>query len=1198
MRNLKKVLALVLALAMALSVMASAFTAPELSEEAQAEYDAMTAAQQNAFYVASALGLVKGYTDGTYRPEGTLTRAEFATMVYRAKTGDTEGTGSLFASADVSMFKDSIDTWAVPYIAYAYSAGIIAGYVDGTVRAANPVKGLEAAKMLLTALGYDAEIEGLVGPTYYANTIKLGSAVGLFNGVKGDLYAEITRADAFVMFVNALSASTVSYVGGVATPKTETLNSEDVITLGEEGFDLLDVEAILVATEDVALGAYWRNIIANGNAYGMTYEKYDVAPAGYARFVYRDYVSTNAANAGATYTDRVITVALGDQVAKFAELGEKYRLLVTDLSPVYNENEFRVLYGYPVAAANDGYYKVTTGEVNGLAASVIEKMEARANGVEKDYTVFVNGSAVTFEAAKAYAGKASTAPYKAVDNDNDGVVDALFIYDYTIGTVSAIDGNNVTVVGAGLGKIELANAAELAVGDYVAVYSDTDGKYAKKLEVKETNVTGYNADGYTIGGEKKTAGAYMSDSSKSLLGSETAAITDTVYKFVFDGSYIVNVEFTENTRYAKYALVDFIHDDSTATSYLGYPMVRLYTEDNEYVMAYVKTVDGYQVYDYQHFVGLNESLVTGELVTYELDGDYVYINTVASKATFEGNTVSTAYDFTYNRATDTWVGTTTNSQIAMKDTFGVVFVTYDGDDAQGAIGEHYRAYYNGEFQPNFYNAIEANIADGNEDLVVYVAQNGVNYIKAAVISFNHPNLDLPGLPTTRANDNFSIIKNSYVEKTAEGYVYTYTVYEPWSTSTKTLTSVPFAFQQNQPASDTIYNLTTNSDGKVTAWVALNAEGYENVLTDTLYATTNGIDMYGYLVTGFNMDVYGNIILTVSDLLNSVNLGFRPNNSEQVVPATTFTLNISKDADVWFFEANKDGDLSAKDWMSYVNYDYNNAPSDKKFIAYIDMNATTQTANRLVLISGDWAVAAAPETVALDAKVSYNAATKTIRYTFGKDTFLSYTGIANETIILDADGNPYFEVTGVYPWSTEFCSNGKVVVTFENISGVWTTTAIKGVKSATLYSNSMADADVAGIQYTNLDATAGLSIKTAKDVRFEDIDAVYMYRTFNDRLDRLYDADKLVAYGDLDDVATKLTSNVADAKADADCKSYEGIYVVTTLDGETILVLVDTSVVPETANEYPYASVNETDNNVADDDGHSGQNDNADFTLNI
>lgn len=1113
MRNLKKVLALVLALAMALSVMASAFTAPEYTEEAKAEYEALTAAQQDAFYTLTALGIVEGFSDGSFRAEENLTRAQFAKMVYCAKTGDVAKENALFANATV-IFTDAIDTWAIPYVAYAYSAGIVAGYPDGTFQATKSVTGLEAAKMLLTALGYDAEIEGLVGPTFYANTIKLATAAGLFNGVKGDIYAAVTRADAFVMFANALKANTVTYIGGVATPKTSTLSSFDTITLAEEGFNLIDTEAVLVATEKWALNGY------------------ENAREGYVTFAKGNFA---------------FPVALGDQAAKFAELGHKYRVLV-DL-------DTKVMYGYPVEVAEGAYYDVIKGDLADAADYTAEAT-----------TIFANGAVV--DAAKAdeliakYAD--STATFKAIDNENDKTVDTLFFNYYTIGTVKAIDGNDVTFVGVNLGKKTIANASEFAVGDYAAVWSDGDGTYAKKLAVKEANVTGYTQDGkYIIDGAKCTFGSYADASDENLVGDNTKALTDTVYKFVFDGSYIVNVELTANTRFAKYALVV----DVERGTYLGYPMVTLFTEDNEYITTYAKTVDG-----------IEKAIVNNGLVAYELDGDFAYITTVASKSTFEGNTVSNDYDFIFNRATQTWEGTALNSTVSFKDTHGVVFVTY----GKGLI----RAYYNGEFQPSYYNEFEAKIRDGEKDLVVYVQQNGVNYIKAAVITFDHPEYQLPGLPTTRANDNFVILaKDVTVEKTAEGYVYTYEVFQPWSTATKTMTSVPFAYQQAQPSKNTVWNFKTNADGKVTAINAVNFKD-EALFEDTAYVLgTDGVEMYGYLVTAFNMDVYGNIIMTLSDVTTVYD--------DEVIVSDTYTINVSADADVYFFEAGSS--LSAKDWMSYIEYDYNNNDVTAKkdnFVAYVDLNPTTQVANRVILVAGSHADALAKNEVTVTAKVTYNTVTKKMTYDFG-----NALDVVDQGDIFKALVAKYADAK-VYPWDTAFCADGYVTFTFENINDVWTVTDVKGVEEATLYSNSIEGA-TAGIQFVSFDAKAGLSMKAVNDVLIdaEDIDAIYMYRTYNDRLDRLYDEDRAVAYGDLADVAA-LVENVTATKADNKCETYEGIWVIEAANDEIILVLVDATVGTEDSNDYPYASKKESNEIVADDDGKSGQNDNDGLILKI
>ena len=70
--------------------------------------------------------IIKGYEDGTFRPNAPITRAEFATIA--SKFEELVGNG-------VNGFKDVPAThWALKYINSAYARGWVTGYEDGTFR--------------------------------------------------------------------------------------------------------------------------------------------------------------------------------------------------------------------------------------------------------------------------------------------------------------------------------------------------------------------------------------------------------------------------------------------------------------------------------------------------------------------------------------------------------------------------------------------------------------------------------------------------------------------------------------------------------------------------------------------------------------------------------------------------------------------------------------------------------------------------------------------------------------------------------------------------------------------------------------------------------------------------------------------------------------------------------------------------------
>ena len=79
-------------------------------------------------------GYMKGYPDGTFRPDGKITRAEFAQMI---KAIDKANTG-------MAPFADAKGHWAEAAINQAYANARINGYPDGTFRPNNHITRAEA----------------------------------------------------------------------------------------------------------------------------------------------------------------------------------------------------------------------------------------------------------------------------------------------------------------------------------------------------------------------------------------------------------------------------------------------------------------------------------------------------------------------------------------------------------------------------------------------------------------------------------------------------------------------------------------------------------------------------------------------------------------------------------------------------------------------------------------------------------------------------------------------------------------------------------------------------------------------------------------------------------------------------------------------------------------------------------------------
>ena len=204
MRTLKKTLCLVLALAMMVglcAVGASAITVDDYKDKDQIP-------NMEAMATLTSIGVFQGDDTGNLRPNDALNRAEGATL--QAKMHATSGSG-------VSSFTDmGAYAWAQPAVAFCEANGIIAGRGDGTFGPADSLSTVAFAKMCVTAIGFDAEKEGLVGPQWEINTIKLVNALNLADGVANpDWNGPIPRWQAGQFCYNTLKATMVDYNNGL-----------------------------------------------------------------------------------------------------------------------------------------------------------------------------------------------------------------------------------------------------------------------------------------------------------------------------------------------------------------------------------------------------------------------------------------------------------------------------------------------------------------------------------------------------------------------------------------------------------------------------------------------------------------------------------------------------------------------------------------------------------------------------------------------------------------------------------------------------------------------------------------------------------------------------------------------------------------------------------------------------------------------
>ena len=161
---------------------------------------------KDAVNMLTSLGVIEGYEDGSFNPDGTVTRAEMAKMIFVVRNNTADDA----AYADVTTNLTDINGhWAEGYVKFCESQGIIAGYGDGTFRPDEIVTGTEAAKMLLVLTGYDEVNAGLTGTAWATNTLRHAGAAGILDNVSASLSSGLPRQWAAQMIANTLSADRV-----------------------------------------------------------------------------------------------------------------------------------------------------------------------------------------------------------------------------------------------------------------------------------------------------------------------------------------------------------------------------------------------------------------------------------------------------------------------------------------------------------------------------------------------------------------------------------------------------------------------------------------------------------------------------------------------------------------------------------------------------------------------------------------------------------------------------------------------------------------------------------------------------------------------------------------------------------------------------------------------------------------------------
>jgi len=375
---MKKFLSLVLAVIMTMSLVtisASAAEYKDFTDKDEIQYE-------EAVAVLNRLGIITGYSEGDFRPEGELTRGAAAKIIASLLIGP-EAAENL--SPTTAPFKDvPLDhTFAGP-IAYCSTLKIINGYSDGSFQPGGTLTGYAFAKMLLGALGYDSSIERFTGPGWNMNVMRLGGETGLFDRLDFKGNDPVNREQAAQLALNTLKGTMVEYTGGIN-----------------------------VTTSDGSTMTSPANRI------------YKTSNQEYATHI----LNRKATQTGsASSTDTLWTVEFGEE--HFVDLRMKTeRSVQDDFGRPSNEWSYKkVTIGtYPIEADKTYTEQVAHNVITVSNASKARSLELTGNKVDKDTVITVNGKDYTTTEVKSLIGANLTDVGQIADFTDNGTVVEVYI---------------------------------------------------------------------------------------------------------------------------------------------------------------------------------------------------------------------------------------------------------------------------------------------------------------------------------------------------------------------------------------------------------------------------------------------------------------------------------------------------------------------------------------------------------------------------------------------------------------------------------------------------------------------------------------------------------------------------------------------------------------------------------------------------
>ena len=475
MRNLKRALSLALAAIMLIGMMvvsASAVSYNDLTDKDQI-------VNKDAVSMLVSLGIIEGKPDGSYAPTENVDRAQMAKMLSVIMNKGVDNS-ALYQSVNSGLV-DVNTNWAKGHINYCYTTGIIAGRGNGKFDPSATVTALEAAKMLLVAVGYDPAIEGFEGADWAINVSVRADEQGIFEGFTKDLSAPLNRDDAALLIYNALDVEMIqSY-----TTNNYPIAYSDHRTILADKYGVIKVQGVVVANE-------WASLASDDGDAALKEGKTTIYNG--------EGIFSTTGNTTVSKEDASLKTQTFNVSTPVDMLGKTVTMYVKKTTILADSN----VYGAPVVS--DVNTVIETGEkVTGGDAKDDDSLAALLKGTglatDKATEYYHNYEEVAIDSADVddimnVKGAALT----VIDNDNDGYVNYVISVEKSLTHVSGVSSKNETTTLYGLPGDDViynedivTTATDLTKGDVVLVVQYGGRTYVEEPKTATGEMELFNA---------------------------------------------------------------------------------------------------------------------------------------------------------------------------------------------------------------------------------------------------------------------------------------------------------------------------------------------------------------------------------------------------------------------------------------------------------------------------------------------------------------------------------------------------------------------------------------------------------------------------------------------------------------------------------------------------------------------------------